>query len=273
MKLALILWLAAVGLARKPPPGGWPAPPAQARVVSVYDGDTMTLETGDKIRLKWVNTPEMRPLEPFAKEAQAFAERFVLQETVELVLSGPNPRDSYGRVLAGIRAPRGDLSEALLRQGYAHLFVIPPDDADEARLLAAEAEARSQRLGIWSTPGMQGGFHITSFHANAAGDDNENVNGEYLRICNISGKPADLGGHRLMDLSGTSHTLASVVIPPGHTVMVRSGRGQDQTDPAEQLVIHLGSDTPLWNNTEEHVVLYDPRGRSIDERRHKGSRR
>ena len=188
-----------------------------------------------------------------------------------LILEGDNPRDGYGRLLAGIEAPGGNLSEALLRNGYGHLFIIPPDAADPAPLLAAEAEARSQRLGIWSTPGFQGAFHITSFHANASGDDNTNVNGEYLRMCNVSGQPADTDGWRLVDASGDTHRLPALTVPAGHTVMVKSGVGPLQADPAHQLVIHLGSAVPLWNNREETVTLYDPRGLSVDERVHRGS--
>lgn len=267
------LFCSVVSSAKPPPPGGWPTPPSEARVVSVYDGDTMTLETGDRVRLKWINTPELKPKEPYGEEAGAFARRFVLHETVKLVLDGTNPRDSYGRILAGITAPRGDLTEAMLRSGYGHVFIIPPDNADEERLLAAEAEARRQRLGIWSTPAMQGAFHITSFHANAPGNDNDNVNGEYLRICNISGKAQDLGGYKLMDVSGQTHVLRSVEVPAGHTVMVLSGEGYDQTKPERQLLIHLGSKTPLWNNKEETVTLLTPTGLPIDERHHKGSSR
>ena len=42
--------------------------PAQGRVVEVYDGDTLTLASGDKIRLRWVNTPELRPKEDYGIE-------------------------------------------------------------------------------------------------------------------------------------------------------------------------------------------------------------
>jgi endonuclease YncB( thermonuclease family) len=257
--------------AAKPPPGGWPAPPTEARVTSVYDGDTFTLATGDKIRLKWVNTPEMKPEEPYAREAKEFTERFILDESVKLLLDGPNPRDSYGRVLAGIIGPRGNLTEELLRNGYGHLFIIPPDPLDATPLIAAQEEARANRRGIWSTEGFQGAMHITSFHANASGDDTQNVNGEYMRICNVSSAPVDVAGWRLVDRSGASHVFPSVVIPPGHTVKVMSGKGLTQPDPIRQLEIYLGSDIPLWNNELEEVHLYDPQGNRVDRREHHGS--
>ncbi|MBX2800805.1 MAG: thermonuclease family protein [Myxococcales bacterium] len=269
MILPITLWgLAALAEPASPTPDA----PTTHDVRSVYDGDTVTLSNGDKVRLLGANTPEMRPLEPYAQEAQQFAERFVMGQPVTLI-PDDDDRDGYGRILADLGTPEGTLSEALLREGLAHVFLIPPVQGDPAALLAAEAHARSQRLGIWSIPRMQGGFLITSFHANAPGDDNDNVNGEYLRLCNVSGETADTAGWRLMDLSGDTHTLPRLEVPAGHTVTVRSGVGKLQSNPARQLMIFLGSSRPLWNNREEHVVLYAPDGSRVDERRHKGRSR
>ena len=47
--------------------------PDTGRVVQVYDGDTLTLESGDRIRLRWVNTPELRPKEDYGIEAREAA--------------------------------------------------------------------------------------------------------------------------------------------------------------------------------------------------------
>ena len=45
-------------------------PPSHGRIISVYDGDTYTLSDGSKIRLRGVNTPELRPKEEFGIEAR-----------------------------------------------------------------------------------------------------------------------------------------------------------------------------------------------------------
>jgi competence protein ComEC len=111
-------------------------------------------------------------------------------------------------------------------------------------------------------------LHITSFHANAAGDDWENVNGEYLRVCNVADRPVDLDGFRITELSGRSWVLPPLLVPPGHTFKVHSGKGDNQTDPASQLAVYLGSEGPIWNNTRDRVTLYDRHGRVIDSRLH-----
>lgn len=253
------------------PSSGMPTTPTAGVVKSVYDGDTFTLVSGDKIRLKWVNTPEMKPLEPFAQEAKELTQSFVSGQEVQLLWTGSNPRDSYGRIVAGVRTREGDLSEALLRAGLAHLFVIPPDATDLTRLVAAQEEARAARRGIWGSDTFQGTFHLTSFHANAPGDDTLNVNGEYMRICNVTAAPASLDGWRLVNHAGNTFRMPPVTIPAGQTARVMSGKGASGPDAVGQIDVYLGSDTPIWDNDEEKVELYDPTGALRDWRVHHGS--
>ena len=241
--------------------------PDTGRIVSVYDGDTMTLESGDKIRLRWINTPELRPLEDYGIEAREAAKALLIGKTAKLVF-GPVKRDGYGRLIAGVEVDGQDLSTLLLEQGLGHLFLIPPDDADHTARRAAQTRARAAGRGIWSTERYKGLLHITSFHANAPGDDRSNVNGEYLRVCNVSDRPVDLDGFRITEQSGQSWLLPPLLVPPGHTFKLHSGKGNHQTDTSSQLAVYLGSDTPIWNNTRDRATLYDRHGRVIDSRVH-----
>lgn len=263
--LPTVLWMMSLetaALAATPPA------PLEAIVVSVYDGDTVTLDTGDKVRLRWVNTPELKPAEAYGIEARDAARELLLNKKVTLIY-GQVQRDGYGRLIAGLRTLEGeDLSEHLLSLGYGHLFVIPPDDTDLGRLMSAQEKARQGRRGIWSDERYQGELHITSFHANANGDDRQNPNGEYLRVCNVSSRPIDLQGFRLTDISGDSWELPSLVLPAGNTVKLISGRGTDQTDPASQLEIYLQTDGPVWNNSRDRATLYDRYGKVVDARDH-----
>lgn len=241
--------------------------PATATVVSVYDGDTFTLDTGEKVRLRWVNTPEMRPPEDYAVEAREATKDLVLNKTVTLNY-GPVTRDGYGRLIADAQVGDENLSKHLLELGMGHLFVIPPASEDLTALIAAQERARAANRGIWSTERYQGELHITSFHANAEGDDRANVNGEYLRVCNISTHPVDLQGYRIVDLSGTSHEFPAVILPAGTTVEIHSGKGATQADPSQQLEIYLGSEQPIWNNERDRATIYDRYGKVVDSRAH-----
>lgn len=269
----MILLLTHLAFAEDPPAAdpettistGLPAP-TQAVVRSVYDGDTLTLDTGDKVRLRWVNTPELKPPEAYGADARDFTKGLVLGKQVQLLGSGA--RDGYGRLLAGVEVDGANLSVKLLEAGLGHLFVIPPDDTDLTALLAAQEKARQARRGIWADQRYQGSLHITSFHANADGDDRANVNGEYLRVCNVSAQPVDLTGFRIADISGNSWEMPTLILPVGHTVKIHSGIGTNVGDTAAQLEIFLGSRDPIWNNTEDRATIYDRFGRVVDAREH-----
>jgi endonuclease YncB( thermonuclease family) len=261
--MRLFLMLLAIGVA-------FGQAPPTARVVSVYDGDTFTLDTGDKVRLQWINTPELRPSEPYGIEAREAADAFLGGKEVTLIY-GAVKKDGYGRLLAAAQVDGRWLAEHLLELGLGHLFLIPPveDSVDVQALIAAQERARSANRGIWSTDRYQGSLHITSFHANAPGDDRENINGEYLRICNLTPKALNLDGFRIADASGNSWTFPPMIVPPGHTFQVHSGVGDNQVDAKSQLAIYLGSGRPVWNNKYDRAVIYDRYGRVMDAREHK----
>jgi endonuclease YncB( thermonuclease family) len=265
MSLALLL-LAAPLYAQDP---ASPAP-TSAQVVSVYDGDTFTLDTGDKVRVMWINTPELKPLEDYGVEAREATEAFVGGGYVDLTYGGAE-RDGYGRLLGQVSVNGRWLAEDLIEKGLAHVFLIPPvgDDTPVEALLAAQARARAANRGIWSTERYQGTLHITSFHANADGDDRDNVNGEYLRVANVTTEPVNLDGYRLHDASGNSWILPPLTLPAGYTVKIHSGVGEHGVDPMEQLTIYLGSETPIWNNDYDRATLYDRYGRVMDSKLHK----
>ena len=266
--LLLTLGLATTSVAAAKGPDPSAPVPRSGKVVKVYDGDTITLASGDKVRLRWVNTPELGPHEAFSDEARDSAAKLLMGQEVQLVYGPGDKRDGYGRLVAGIRTEEADLSTHLLQQGYAHVFIIPPDDLDPKELLAAQEAARAKKLGIWSLPEYQGALHITSFHANGRGDDREYVNGEYLRVCNITSGPLDLSGFTIENRAGQTFPFPAVTLPAGHTVKVHSGKGTHRGDPTDQIAVYLGSDTPLYDNKRDRVIIRTTEGAVVTERVH-----
>ncbi len=64
--------------------------------------------------------------------------------------------DQFGRLLAYVHLSDGTLfNETLLRQGYAQLYIVPPNDKYEARFTAAQQEARDANRGLWALPQSQ----------------------------------------------------------------------------------------------------------------------
>jgi len=124
-----------------------------AVVSKVIDGDTLELAGGDRVRLIGIDTPEFgdgNP-EPFAVEAKQFTQRMVGGSRVRLQFDRER-FDKYGRILATVQVDGKCLSEELARAGLGHVMTRFRYSALlKKRLLAAEEEARNQRLGVWST--------------------------------------------------------------------------------------------------------------------------
>jgi endonuclease YncB( thermonuclease family) len=142
----------------------------QARVEYVYDGDTLRLSDGRKVRLLGINTPELaRPAkgsrprqsaQPLAAEATAAVNRWLqdnrLQDSRVQLLVGREREDRYGRLLAHVFNQQGQSLEAsLLQQGLAFMVVIPPNTRHADCYQQLEVEARRQRLGIWAHSAWQ----------------------------------------------------------------------------------------------------------------------
>ena len=130
------------------------------KVDHVYDGDTVTLGDGRRLRLIGIDTPELgrggKPDQAFAVAARD-ALRALLQERPVLELRlDQTRRDVHGRLLAhAFLADGTSLSAWLLEKGYATLLIIPPNDWNAVCYQAAERRARADEAGIWALPEYQ----------------------------------------------------------------------------------------------------------------------
>ena len=164
-------------------------------VIQVVDGDTLAIEwKGLVVKLRYfgVNTPEYK--QPFAKEAKQFNTHLVRGKEVEVVQAKEKQDgyDGYGRLLAYVSVNDSLINARLLEEGLAYLFTFGPF-AHYEEWLALQQRAQAQRKGMWRE-GVFGPLKITTLHANAKGNDRKNLNGEYVRVCNVSAKPVELAG-------------------------------------------------------------------------------
>lgn len=132
----------------------------QVTVAYVYDGDTVRLSDGRKLRLIGVDTPELGrdggPDEPFAAQARTALSGW-LAESPRLGLRYDGERtDRYGRVLAHAHLADGDsVAARLLARGLGVGLVVPPNVHHAECRRAAERAAQAERLGVWSLPSHQ----------------------------------------------------------------------------------------------------------------------
>lgn len=127
-----------------------PALAWEGRVVSVADGDTITVEPingGErvKIRLYGIDCPEVR--QPYGQAARSHVSGVAMYKTVEVDVA-PQGRDRYGRTIATITVEgTGVLQELLLDAGLA--WVYPKYCRDCPGWYALEADVRKARRGLW----------------------------------------------------------------------------------------------------------------------------
>lgn len=276
LKLAHLLLLAALltGCSstpnKQPRRASKPLPsPGNRLVVRVIDGDTVQLNGGERVRINNINTPEKK--EEMGPEASAFARKLLHRKMVKVE---GGSRDHYGRLLGDLVLGGKSFAEAIVAAGLAHVFLIPPYDADKARrLIKAQARARSKARGIWDTSRYLGQFHITSFHANAPGHDNFNLNKEYLRIASIATKPASIKGYTVTNRKGEEYLFGELTLQPGHSLILSSGHGTDKKDPRKQIVLFWNRSEGAWNNRGDTATLSDPDGKVVDQVIYKPRRR
>ncbi|HEY9148940.1 MAG TPA: thermonuclease family protein, partial [Gammaproteobacteria bacterium] len=97
----------------------------------VYDGDTLRLEDGRKVRFIGINTPEIKrdgsPSEPFSRAARKRVVALTGGDAMVLRLDQER-HDRYGRLLAHPYLADGrSLSKLLLQEGLAAAVVVPPN--------------------------------------------------------------------------------------------------------------------------------------------------
>lgn len=130
-------------------------------VTRVIDGDTIEIETGQKVRYIGIDTPELhhptKGVQCFGEEARAENERLVGGKEITMT-KDVSETDRYGRLLRYVFLPPDTASaestfvnEVLVRDGFAHAVTYQPDVANGERFREAEKSARNNNRGLWKS--------------------------------------------------------------------------------------------------------------------------
>ncbi len=146
-----------------------------AVVAWVYDGDSLRLADGRKLRLIGIDTPELgrdgAPDRPGAEAARARLQGLIDAQNGRVLLRpGREAVDRYGRRLVHLYLPDGrNLVRLLLAEGLGFAVAVPPNLSSLDCYFDAEGQARAARLGLWrGDPAVQAvelsanaeGFHL-----------------------------------------------------------------------------------------------------------------
>jgi len=174
----------------------------EGKVVSVADGDTVTVLSATKIqtrvRLIGIDAPEHR--QAFGTRSRQALAALVHQQHVSIEY---DKKDRYGRVLGKILVKGVDANLEQIKAGMAwHYKAYKRDQSpsDRIRYAQAERDAQSARRGLWSDR-----------HAVAPWDFRRNPRSDVVGIGHPSALPGVPGsaarpGNGTFDSSGASDT-------------------------------------------------------------------
>ncbi len=117
----------------------------RGKVVSVHDGDTITVVVGKrqhKIRLDGIDAPELG--QDFGRRSRQLLSDLCFGKIVTVRVVDV---DRYGREVGDVRVGNVDANAELVRAGLAWHY---KQYSDDPRLDALENEARTAKRGLWA---------------------------------------------------------------------------------------------------------------------------
>ncbi len=295
--VALVLVFFVAGCTGAPPADAPPDATSEATewtvtVESVTDGDTMEVRFADgtveTVRLLGVDTPEstvtqVSPdewesipdtvegrdwLANWAGRATGYARSELAGETVTIrVDPEADRRGYYGRLLVYIYTDQSNVAfnRKLLERGYARYYDSTFSNADTYQ--ATETTARTDGTGVWGygtgipDGGTVDGVVVERVHADAEGNDNENLNDEYVVFANRNDTALALGGWTVSDEVGHTYRIPDgVTLEPGATLTLHTGDGPDSESD-----LYWGANSAIWNNGGDTVIVRDANGAVVIE--------
>jgi endonuclease YncB( thermonuclease family) len=129
------------------------APAHSASVLSVGDGDTITVIEGSKrikVRLACIDAPETSQ-SPYGMDARKKLQG--LLPVGSQVTLKTKTTDRYGRNVAEVFKGSANINQSLVGSGNAFVYWQYISGCDRQTYSRLENDARLKRLGVWSVPG------------------------------------------------------------------------------------------------------------------------
>jgi micrococcal nuclease len=219
-------------------------------VSDIIDGDTIKLTNGERVRLIGINTPEKG--QPYYQQATDRLEELIGANPVRLE-ADEEDKDQYGRWLRYIYLNDTFVNLEMVKSGFAIAYEFQPNVKYSDKFNKAEEEAREAKIGIW-TPSI---FTVTIslLHADAEGDDTENLNDEYVVFEYDGNTSVNMTNWWVLDESNNEYRFQDFILVEGFTAILYTGEGTDTISK-----LYWGSSKPIWNNDGDSLYLKDAEG-------------
>ncbi len=240
-------------------------------VVSVTDGDTLSMIVKGatvEVRLEGINAPERT--ECWGSEATALMLSRLSGKELVLV-SGENDTDQFGRLLRDVYLETADgpefINATMVAEGNA--VAVQNGGPNEAMLKALEARAFQSGKGMWGTlvcgdeealKADRPVVRVSDIQFDPPGPDEDALDQEYVTIVNEGYGRVSLSGWTLRDESSSNRFTfpSGVMLSPGDSVTVVTGCDGGPPDS-----LNWCSDTPVWSNGGDTVIVSDTLGNAV----------
>jgi micrococcal nuclease len=229
-------------------------------ISKVIDGDTVKLATGETIRLLGINAPEKG--QPYYEEATSRLKELIEGKIVILERDAED-KDQYGRLLRYIFLNNENINVKMIKEGYANVYIIPPNTKYETELREAEDEAINANRGMWPTPeNLPKCIDILCFHWNAKGDDCYNLNDEYVVFKDTCSQSIDMANWTVKDEAHHIYTFPSFVLESNAEVTLYTGCGTNTKTELYWCSSGMRCNA-IWNNTGDTLYLRNANGELV----------
>jgi micrococcal nuclease len=127
-------------------------PESSCMVSHIVDGDTFHCRDGRKVRLTGIDSPEYG--QTFGSLARHALLKMLPPGTAARLERDVALTDRYGRLLAYVWVGSTLVNEAMVRDGWAVLYTVPPNVKYAERFSRAQKEARARGTGLWAQRGF-----------------------------------------------------------------------------------------------------------------------
>lgn len=107
-------------------------------------------------------------------------------------------------------------------------------------------------------------LEVAAVHADASGNDRENLNDEYVVFKNSGSEPIDLSGSTVADVANHRYRIPDGFrLAPGWRVTLRTGQDSNTAD-----TLYWGSRAPIWDNDGDTIIVSDQHGNHVIEHKY-----
>lgn len=273
-------------------------------IVEIVDGDTADVEyqngSTERVRFLGVDTPEVHAdndpvefedvpnteagancLRDWGHKASEFTRNELRGEQVTITFDeNEGRRGSYGRLLVYIHHDGELFNHQLVAQGYARMY--DSDFTKRDSFSSTESSAQRDSIGLWgctdaketttkstttsdSSSGSEG-LSVAQIHADAPGNDHENLNEEYIVFENTGDDTLDLSGWVLADDADHTYSFPSgFTLESGETVTVYTGSGSNSDSE-----LYWESGRAVWNNGGDTIIVTNADGNMVIKEEYSG---